>query len=202
MEIAPGAHHYRASSSHRTAAHARASLCRTLVDGAVPAYVPIVRGGGAMHVRMLCLGRHWNARTYQYESTRGPTLMVCRLRRFLLSFERSLERLPAKAGMTHRAGSLHPQLLRRRRQDGIAPGQGRRSRIDCRGHSRRIGLDRRHRALSVRRAEAARSGRRRLRSNRATRSCSAGPRGCAITACRASLRARLRRSSDCRAAST
>ena len=24
-----------------------------------------------MHVRMLCLGRHWNARTYQYEPTRA-----------------------------------------------------------------------------------------------------------------------------------
>jgi alkylated DNA repair protein (DNA oxidative demethylase) len=45
--------------------------CRALMDGAVPAYVPIVRGGGRMHVRMLCLGRHWNARTYQYEATRA-----------------------------------------------------------------------------------------------------------------------------------
>lgn len=40
------------------------------MDGAVPAYVPVVRGGGEMHVRMLCLGRHWNAKTYQYEATR------------------------------------------------------------------------------------------------------------------------------------
>jgi alkylated DNA repair protein (DNA oxidative demethylase) len=45
--------------------------CRALMDGAVPAYVPIVRGGGKMHVRMLCLGRHWNAKTYQYQSTRA-----------------------------------------------------------------------------------------------------------------------------------
>jgi alkylated DNA repair protein (DNA oxidative demethylase) len=45
--------------------------CRALVDGAVPAYVPVVRGGGKMHVRMLCLGRHWNAATYQYEATRA-----------------------------------------------------------------------------------------------------------------------------------
>ncbi len=36
----------------------------------MPAYIPTVRGGGKMHVRMLCLGRHWNAMTYQYESTR------------------------------------------------------------------------------------------------------------------------------------
>jgi alkylated DNA repair protein (DNA oxidative demethylase) len=40
------------------------------MDGAVPAYVPVVRGGGKMHVRMLCLGRHWNGKTYQYEATR------------------------------------------------------------------------------------------------------------------------------------
>jgi alkylated DNA repair protein (DNA oxidative demethylase) len=45
--------------------------CRVLVDGAVPAYVPVVRGGGMMHVRMLCLGRHWNGRTYAYEQTRS-----------------------------------------------------------------------------------------------------------------------------------
>jgi alkylated DNA repair protein (DNA oxidative demethylase) len=45
--------------------------CRALIDGPVPAYVPIVRGGGKMHVRMLCLGRHWNGRTYQYEETRS-----------------------------------------------------------------------------------------------------------------------------------
>jgi alkylated DNA repair protein (DNA oxidative demethylase) len=45
--------------------------CRTLLDGHVPAYVPIVRGGGRMHVRMLCLGRHWNGQTYRYEPTRS-----------------------------------------------------------------------------------------------------------------------------------
>jgi alkylated DNA repair protein (DNA oxidative demethylase) len=50
---------------------ALASQCRALIDGAIPAYVPIVRGGGKMHVRMLCLGRHWNGRSYQYERTRS-----------------------------------------------------------------------------------------------------------------------------------
>ncbi|HEX7797945.1 MAG TPA: alpha-ketoglutarate-dependent dioxygenase AlkB [Vicinamibacterales bacterium] len=44
--------------------------CQALLDGAVPGYVPIVRGGGKMHVRMLCLGRHWNGQTYRYESAR------------------------------------------------------------------------------------------------------------------------------------
>ena len=70
MEIAPGAHHFPrvlAIDGQRTLAQ----VCRALVEGPVPAYVPIVRGGGAMHVRMLCLGRHWNAMTYQYESTRS-----------------------------------------------------------------------------------------------------------------------------------
>jgi hypothetical protein len=32
------------------------------MDSAVPAYVPVVRNGGTMHVRMLCLGRHWNGK--------------------------------------------------------------------------------------------------------------------------------------------
>ena len=45
--------------------------CRALVDGDVPAYVPVVRGGGKMHVRMLCLGRHWNGKTYTYGPTRS-----------------------------------------------------------------------------------------------------------------------------------
>ena len=45
--------------------------CRSLIDGPVPGYVPVVRGGGTMHVRMLCLGRHWNGKTYQYEPTRS-----------------------------------------------------------------------------------------------------------------------------------
>jgi alkylated DNA repair protein (DNA oxidative demethylase) len=43
--------------------------CRRLMDQ--DGYVPTVRGGGRMHVRMLCLGRHWNPLTYQYEATRS-----------------------------------------------------------------------------------------------------------------------------------
>ena len=45
--------------------------CRALIEGPVPAYVPIVRGGGKMHVRMLCLGRHWNGQSYSYEAVRS-----------------------------------------------------------------------------------------------------------------------------------
>jgi alkylated DNA repair protein (DNA oxidative demethylase) len=70
MEIAPGAFHLR----HHLPVDIQRALvacCRALVDGPVPAYVPIVRGGGKMHVRMLCLGRHWNGQTYRYEPVRA-----------------------------------------------------------------------------------------------------------------------------------
>jgi DNA alkylation damage repair protein AlkB len=50
---------------------ALAEQCRVIMDGPAGGYVPTVRGGGKMHVRMLCLGRHWNALTYKYEPTRG-----------------------------------------------------------------------------------------------------------------------------------
>ena len=45
--------------------------CRAIVDGPAGGYVPTVRGGGKMHVRMVCLGRHWNPLTYRYEATRS-----------------------------------------------------------------------------------------------------------------------------------
>ena len=70
MEIASGAFHlsrYLTTDAQRLLVE----QCRALVDGPVPAYVPVVRGGGKMHVRMLCLGRHWNGRTYAYETVRS-----------------------------------------------------------------------------------------------------------------------------------
>jgi alkylated DNA repair protein (DNA oxidative demethylase) len=70
VEIAPGAVHLR----HFLTVERQAGLvaeCRALIDGPVPAYVPTVRGGGKMHVRMLCLGRHWNGKTYAYQATRA-----------------------------------------------------------------------------------------------------------------------------------
>ena len=70
MQIAPGAFHLTQYLSIDRQ-HAIVDECRALVEGDVPAYVPVVRGGGKMHVRMLCLGRHWNGRTYQYEPTRS-----------------------------------------------------------------------------------------------------------------------------------
>jgi len=46
-------------------------LCRTLSDGPVPMYTPTVRGGRKMSVGMLCLGKHWNGLTYNYELSRS-----------------------------------------------------------------------------------------------------------------------------------
>lgn len=70
IEIAPGAFHFR-GYLHINRQRELATLCQRLIDGEVPGYVPTVRGGGKMHVRMLCLGRHWNGRTYRYEPTRS-----------------------------------------------------------------------------------------------------------------------------------
>jgi DNA alkylation damage repair protein AlkB len=45
--------------------------CRSLLSGPGGGYTPTVRGGGKMHVQMMCLGRHWNPLTYTYEATRA-----------------------------------------------------------------------------------------------------------------------------------
>jgi len=47
-----------------------ANRCRQLMDASAGAYVPTVRGGRKMRIRMLCLGRHWNPLTYKYEDAR------------------------------------------------------------------------------------------------------------------------------------
>jgi DNA oxidative demethylase len=98
MEIAPGAVHLQRWLSLDDQ-RALVAQCRALVDGDVPAYVPIVRGGGKMHVRMLCLGRHWNGKTYTYEAARSdfdslpaPPLPD--------NFKRLAQHLAAAAGMT------------------------------------------------------------------------------------------------------
>ena len=70
VEIAPGAVHL---THHLTRDEQRDTAARCLDLGAAAAgfYKPIVRGGHPMSVRMLCLGRHWNARTYSYEDVRS-----------------------------------------------------------------------------------------------------------------------------------
>jgi DNA alkylation damage repair protein AlkB len=69
MQIGEGAFHLRRFLP-LDAQQSLVERCRALMDGDVPAYVPTVRGGGKMHVRMLCLGRHWNGKTYRYGPTR------------------------------------------------------------------------------------------------------------------------------------
>ena len=68
-EIAPGAWHFR---HYLTDVDQGAIATECLELGAREAgfYTPIVRGGHPMSVRMLCLGRHWNARTYSYGQVR------------------------------------------------------------------------------------------------------------------------------------
>jgi alkylated DNA repair protein (DNA oxidative demethylase) len=98
VEIAPGAFHL---SQYLSLEHQRDLLdrCRALMDGDVPGYVPRVRGGGVMHVRMLCLGRHWNGQLYKYEPSRSdfdglavPPLPA--------AFRRLANEIAASVGMT------------------------------------------------------------------------------------------------------
>ena len=51
----------------------RALVERCQAIGNAPAgfYTPSVRGGAYMSIKMVCLGRHWNAKTYKYEATRS-----------------------------------------------------------------------------------------------------------------------------------
>jgi DNA alkylation damage repair protein AlkB len=52
---------------------ALAERCDAIVTESAGLYRPRVRGGGRMHLEMLCLGRHWNALTYKYEAIRGDS---------------------------------------------------------------------------------------------------------------------------------
>jgi alkylated DNA repair protein (DNA oxidative demethylase) len=70
VEVAPGAVWLR---GHLSIDDQRALITQSqeFLNGPAGGYVPVVRGGGRMHVRMVCLGRHWNAMTYQYGPTRS-----------------------------------------------------------------------------------------------------------------------------------
>ena len=68
-EAAAGAYHF----SHYLSLAEQQDVARGIleIDAAGPGfYTPIVRGGHPMSVRMLCLGRHWNAQRYAYEDVR------------------------------------------------------------------------------------------------------------------------------------
>ncbi len=70
IEAAPGAFHLRAFLSPPVQRRLVAAV-EALAAGPAGFYRPRVRGGGYMHCDMLCLGRHWNARTYTYEPLRS-----------------------------------------------------------------------------------------------------------------------------------
>jgi DNA oxidative demethylase len=70
VAVAPGAMWLR----HRLPVEeqqALAATCDALMNGPAGGYVPTVRGGGRMRVRMMCLGRHWNPLTYRYVERRA-----------------------------------------------------------------------------------------------------------------------------------
>jgi alkylated DNA repair protein (DNA oxidative demethylase) len=69
LHIAPGAV-YLPDRLSREEQQAIAAECLTLGAAEAGFYTPVVRGGHPMSVKMLCLGRHWNALTYTYEPTR------------------------------------------------------------------------------------------------------------------------------------
>src|SRR5947207_2553032 len=70
MEIYPGTtllQGFLSAKAQKNLAERCASI------GAQPAgfYTPVVRGGAYMSIKMVCLGRHWNAKTYKYQMTRS-----------------------------------------------------------------------------------------------------------------------------------
>jgi DNA alkylation damage repair protein AlkB len=70
LEMAPGAWYLRRYLSDAEQI-AIATECLELGAREAGFYTPIVRGEHPMSVKMLCLGRHWNARTYTYEDVRS-----------------------------------------------------------------------------------------------------------------------------------
>jgi alkylated DNA repair protein (DNA oxidative demethylase) len=70
VQVAPGAVWLQGSLS-LAEQQSLVAQCRAIMDGPAGGYTPTVRGGGKMHVRMTCLGRHWNPLTYSYQLTRA-----------------------------------------------------------------------------------------------------------------------------------
>ncbi|HKA19887.1 MAG TPA: alpha-ketoglutarate-dependent dioxygenase AlkB [Blastocatellia bacterium] len=70
MEIYPGTFHLPAFLTIKEQLNL---LRRCMEIGNEPAgfYTPVVRGGGNMSIKMVCLGKHWNAKTYSYEAVRS-----------------------------------------------------------------------------------------------------------------------------------
>ena len=97
MELYPGTIHL---SAYLPVEDQRSLVQRCIEIGSQPAgfYTPAVRGGAYMSIKMVCLGRHWNAKTYKYEATRSDHdgLAVQKLPEDLKDLAR---RAAAEAGM-------------------------------------------------------------------------------------------------------
>lgn len=70
IEIYPGTLHLRGFLT-RDEQKALARRCEFTGEAPAGFYTPAVRGGAYMSIKMVCLGRHWNAKTYKYETTRS-----------------------------------------------------------------------------------------------------------------------------------
>jgi DNA alkylation damage repair protein AlkB len=98
VEIYPGTIHL---SAYLPIEEQKSLVQRCIEIGSQPAgfYTPAVRGGAYMSIKMVCLGRHWNAKTYKYEATRSDydELPVQELPAHLKDLARSAA---TEAGMT------------------------------------------------------------------------------------------------------
>ena len=70
MELYPGTIHLKGFLTLREQA-ALIRRCREIGNQPAGFYKPQVRGGAYMRIQMVCLGRHWNAKTYKYETRRS-----------------------------------------------------------------------------------------------------------------------------------
>ena len=70
MQVYPGAFHLK---GYLTLDQQKSLIERCRELGSQPAglYTPTVRSGAYMRIQMVSLGRHWNPKTYKYESTRS-----------------------------------------------------------------------------------------------------------------------------------
>ena len=78
-----------------------ATRCLELGSADAGFYTPVVRGLHPMSVRMLCLGRHWNARHYVYEDVRSD-VDALPVQRLPDEFASLAERAAADAGFAVR----------------------------------------------------------------------------------------------------
>ena len=157
--------------------------CRALIEGDVPAYVPVVRGGGRMHVRSCASAATGTARPTP-TSRRAAISMASRCRRSRRSCWCWRGTWPPRWTCRSRRISAFSITTTKTAGWGCTRTKTRasgRSRRECRSCLCRSAMPRGF--CSAARDGATRS--RRCAWSPATASCSAVPRGCGITASRA-----------------